>query len=197
MTIKNIHILLGFESILTEMAHQTQGEKDRLSLIGNITCEKKRRWRVRFTNTTGVGFLRNRRIRSPFANRKGNNKKDEGTKHNATEDLKYILKNGPRLGYHFIMAFGTVGDLNQSKIDIAWFKHKIMFRTAKNDAVTIVGQANASIISGLEDHSYRYSNGLEALSFRPYLHPGLSWDGWHLCGDCVINTFDETEEYLL
>ena len=35
------YVLLGFESILTEMTHQTQGEKDRLSLIGNVTYEKR------------------------------------------------------------------------------------------------------------------------------------------------------------
>lgn len=53
------------------------------------------------------------------------------------------------------------------------FKHKLIFRTAKADAMSIVGSGNATVVSELEDHSFRYSNGLDSLSFRPYLHKGL------------------------
>jgi hypothetical protein len=96
-----------------------------------------------------------------------------------------------------MLVFGTVGDLRQTKIDTSLFKHKIMFRTAKPDAMTVVGTSNASVISELEDHSFRYTNGLDSLSFRPYLHPGLSWDGWQLSANGVINAVDDEEEYLL
>ena len=61
----------------------------------------------------------------------------------------------------------------------------------------ILGHGNAAVVSELEDHSFRYSNGLDSLSFRPYLHKGLSWDGWKLDGDTVVNAVDEEEEYLL
>ena len=56
--------------------------------------------------------------------------------------------------------------------------------------------AEAGLISDLDNHSFRYSNGLESLSFHPYLHPTLSWDGWKLSDEGVIAD-DEEEEYLM
>ena len=117
--------------------------------------------------------------------------------YDAREDLKYILTNGPRLGYHFVMQFSSPGDVSQSKIDTALFKHKIMFRAARNEAAFIIGAANSAVVADLENHSFRYSNGLDSLSFRPYLHDGLSWDGWQISGGEVVNLVDEEEDYLL
>ena len=95
------------------------------------------------------------------------------------------------------MHFSSPGDVNQSKIDTSLFKHKIMFRAAKNEAALVIGAVNSAVVANLEDHSFRYSNGLDSLSFRPYLHPGLSWDGWQISGGEVVNLVDEEEEYLL
>lgn len=102
------------------------------------------------------------------------------------------MTQGPRLGYHFVILFNTAGELNQSKMDVSLCKHKILFRMSKADAAGIIGSSSAKVVAELEDHSFRYSNGIDELSFRPYLHPGLSWDGWTMSG----NATDE-EDYLM
>ena len=118
------------------------------------------------------------------------------TEYDARADLKFIMTQGPRLGYHFVILFNTVGELNQSKVDTTLFRHKILFRMAKSDAAGVIGSASANVVAELENHSFRYSNGIEALSFRPYLHHGLSWDGWSMSGETALNSDDE-EEYLM
>lgn len=115
--------------------------------------------------------------------------------YDARADLKFIMTQGPRLGYHIIILFNTAEELEQSKIDMALCKHKILFRMAKADAIGIVGSSNANVVAELDDHSFRYSNGIDALSFRPYLHPGLSWNGWSINGN--IATSEDNEEYLM
>lgn len=68
---------------------------------------------------------------------------------------------------------------------------------AKIDAINIIGSSESKVISELSDHSYRYLNGLESVSFRPYLHQNLSWDGWKIIDGVADNVVDEEEEYLL
>ena len=63
---------------------------------------------------------------------------------------------------------------------------------SKVDATEIIGSSNARVVAELENHSFRYSNGIDELSFRPYLHPGLSWDGWSMSGNVTSE-----EEYLM
>ena len=116
--------------------------------------------------------------------------------YDARNDLKYIFTHGPNLGYHFIIVFNSVGEIKQSKIDMSCFKHKLLFRTAKSDAVEIVGSSGAGVVSELDDHIIRYTNGLDSMSFRPFLHKGLEWDGWKIGSSGELNLFDE-EEYLL
>ena len=116
--------------------------------------------------------------------------------YDAREDLIYVLTNGPRYGYHIVMAFSSPGDIQQCKVNTSLFKHKALFRMPKNDAYALAGAANATVITDLEDHSFRYSNGLDGVSFRPFLHPGLSWDGWSQNGDDSKSNQDE-EDYLL
>lgn len=115
--------------------------------------------------------------------------------YDARNDLKYILAQGPRLGYHFILVFNTIEEFQQSGIDLSLFKHKLLFRTARIDALTIAGGAEADWIADLTGHTFRYTNGLDALSFQPYLYDGLSWDGWEVKGKVVVNTTEE--EYLM
>lgn len=117
--------------------------------------------------------------------------------YDARKDLAYILEHGPRLGYHFIMVFNTAAEVDQHKIDIRLFKHKLLFRDSKQNATQLVGSCAAMTIPDLDAHCFRYSNGLDACSYRPYLHPGLTWDGWKV--DEQGAAFHEAEEdfYLL
>ncbi len=43
-----------------------------------------------------------------------------------------------------------------------------------------MGSGGAAAVSELSGHSFRYTNGVESVTFRPYLHEGLSWDGWQM-----------------
>ncbi len=116
--------------------------------------------------------------------------------YDARNDLKYILTHGPRWGYHFVMQFDTCGDFRQTKLDESLFRHRIMFQTAKSEAVGIVTSSFAEAVSNLTNHIFRYTNGIEEVSFRPYLHNGLCIDGWSVQGQDAINIVDEEEDYL-
>lgn len=195
-------VLIGFESILIDMSFQTgSGGSTSSTPASNQPLYEKRGAGEPDLNTLLASLsggtqhaLQPTVDNSPHISVKS---VEENGSYDAREDLKYILTNGPRLGYHFVMHFSSPGDVNQSKIDTSLFKHKIMFRAAKNEAALVIGAANSAVVANLEDHSFRYSNGLDSLSFRPYLHPGLSWDGWQISGGEVVNLVDEEEEYLL
>lgn len=122
---------------------------------------------------------------------------EEPVLYDARDDLNYIITNGPRLGYHFVFAFNTIGEYSQCKIPASCFKHKITFRLSKNDAMELTGASKSSAIQNLLEHCFRYTNGLEYVSFRPYLHPSLSWDGWTMDGTDVKMTLADEDEYLL
>lgn len=117
--------------------------------------------------------------------------------YDAREDLKYILTQGPRLGYHFLMVFPTMGEFKQMKLGAELFKHKILFRAPKAEVFELVGSQGKDV-AALADHSFRYTNGLDSLSFRPFLHEGLSLDGWKVNEDgTVAEEVLEEENYLL
>lgn len=124
-----------------------------------------------------------------------NNKKVAFSAYDARDDLKYILTHGPRYGYHFIAVFHTCAELEQCKLDTGLFRHKVLFRISRSDAVSLVGSSSASAVAQLGDHAFRYSNGLDALSYRPYLHSGLKWDGWELVDGVVKLSGNDEEEY--
>lgn len=198
--VNEFYVLLGFETIFTDMSFQVQNELSAMSSTSQVAYEKREAGEPDLLTQLAASLSGGKPSNAPsttVVQKASTVARAESTKYDAREDLKYILTNGPRLGYHFMLVFSTVGDLRQTKIDTSLFKHKIMFRTAKPDAMTVVGTSNAGVISELEDHSFRYTNGLDSLSFRPYLHPGLSWDGWQLSANGVINAVDDEEEYLL
>ncbi len=100
--------------------------------------------------------------------------------YDARGDLAFLLTHGPRCGLHFIAVFRTMAEFGQTKLDAALFRHKMMFAAPKSDAAALMGMASGAVVAGLSDHSFRYTNGLDAMTYRPYLHEGLSWDGWKL-----------------
>lgn len=169
------------DSMLT-FEKRDPGEMDLNALLSSVTGNKKQE-------------IESSNERIPKAINKVDVKSQENEEYDARADLKFIMMQGPRFGYHFVILFNTVGELNQSKIDVPLCKHKILFRMAKADAASIIGSSSANVVAELENHSFRYSNGIDALSFRPYLHPGLSWDGWSMNENAASN--DEEEEYLM
>ena len=195
-------VLLGFESLINEMIY-SEGVKNYNFSTNNVTVSENRL--PKFDMMTKISKYQNGEI--SLEELRGNqvnpenhgeiqtNEKSESS-YDAREDLKFIISQGPKLGYHFLCIFNSVEDFEQSKIDSSSFKHKILFRLPTSNARYLVGSVNAKIVSELEDHSFRYSNGLESISFRPYLHYGLSWDGWELSEEGTVET-NEDEEYLL
>lgn len=114
-----------------------------------------------------------------------------------SEDLSYILKMGPHLGYHFIVVLNTVMEFKQCKLDPQDFRHKILFRMPKTEAMEITTIAYAAQMENVAERCYRYSNGLDSCTFRPYLYRGLSWDGWEVGQSGEIHRQEIEEEYLM
>lgn len=205
-------VLLGFETLIMDMGYQgdTAGNSvasHTISGVQGIVIEERKPEELDLASQ--LDGLNGIAVAAPGINIEPqaaedslekvilNTREDiKGNAYDARNDLKYILTQGPKLGYHFIMVFNTVGEFNQSKLNASLFKHKILFRLTKTDVVELIGSANARVVSELEDHSFRYTNGLEALSFRPFLHRGLAWDGWQMDGAYVTSNLDE-EEYLM
>lgn len=118
-----------------------------------------------------------RNAASPFHSGQESVPLSESSEYDAREDFKYVLTHGPRHGYHFFVVFNSLQEVKQSRLKADDFKHKILFRTSKTEASEIMNLANAGIVQALEEHAFRYSNGIEALNFRPYIHDGLSFSG--------------------
>ena len=176
-------ILLGTESLFMDMEFQNDIYKD--------TPKKESNKPDLLTQMAMIQ-------RGETVEEKGNFSYIENTTANtiydARNDFKFILQQGSRLGYHFIIIFNSVEALNQCNLNITAFKHKIMFRHPKNDAAVVMRNVNPSTVAELEMHSFRYTDGLETVSFRPYLHKGIIFDGWSVE---QVDKKDIYEEYLM
>lgn len=113
------------------------------------------------------------------------------------EDLKYILKSGPRFGCHFVVALNTAAEFGLCKLGQDDFRHKVMFRMAKADALEVTNTTIAAQLENVAERCYRYTNGLDSCTFRPYLYPGLFWDGWEVGSDGNVQIRKVKEEYLM
>lgn len=103
---------------------------------------------------------------------------DDKTKpYNAADDLKEIITKGTRYGYHFLMYLNSIADIKAAKTDVKLYNHKLAFQISADDSTLIYGN---KIASKIPEHICQYSNGMEQFSFRPYLHQGITWDGWDL-----------------
>lgn len=118
---------------------------------------------------------------------------DNSSIYDVREDLKYILEYGPKLGYHFILFNNSVAEYTQTQLNSMLFKHRIFFRMPRIDASGIVGSQNANIIADLPNRTFRYTNEQDSLSFRPYLHKGITIDGWHVTKDGTVILEEEED----
>ena len=101
------------------------------------------------------------------------------------------LLQGSKKSIHFISFCSQIDDSSNYKVDLKAYKHKILFRMAKQELSRILNMGNTKDFISLDPHIFRYTNGINAVSYRPYLHDGLSWDGWS------TSQRQEDEEYLL
>ena len=108
--------------------------------------------------------------------------------YNAKEDLKYIVQQGPRNGLHFLLCVSSYADFKQVGIREEAFRHRFAFRISADESRMIFSTAAAASLS---EHVCLYTDTIDRYSFRPYLHPGVSWDGWRLAEDgTVVSPFE-------
>lgn len=100
---------------------------------------------------------------------------EKGGAYDARQDFLYIVKQGSRLGYHFLLLLNDYADLRPTGLKLEWFRHRMSFQISADDSRDIFG---TKIASGLPEHICQYSDALSQHSFRPYLHRGIVWDGW-------------------
>lgn len=95
--------------------------------------------------------------------------------YNAMADLQYIVKQGSRMGYHFLLLLNSFADLKVTGMKLDWFRHRMAFQISAEDSRQIFGSKAAS---GLPERICQYYDTLNRHSFRPYLHKDITWDGW-------------------
>jgi hypothetical protein len=95
--------------------------------------------------------------------------------YNALEDFKYVIKQGSRFGYHFVFCVNNMSDFKSARIGSDAFRHRLAFQTTADDSSELFGNR---VASKLPEHICQYSNQLDQYSLRPYIHKGISWDGW-------------------
>lgn len=113
-------------------------------------------------------------------------KKEE--KLNPKNDLQYLLSQGSRWGYHFVIALNNYSDLKMAGVNLERFSHRLSFQLSKDDSIDYFG---TSIASKLPEHICQYSNMIDKFSFRPYLHRGIGWEGWEV--DQLGNVLDPSK----
>lgn len=95
--------------------------------------------------------------------------------YNALEDFKYIVKQGSRFGYHFMLFLNRLSDIKLTKLQHELFRHKLAFQVSAEDSATLF---ESKVATGLPEHVCQYSDTLEQYSIRPFIHGGVTWDGW-------------------
>ena len=97
--------------------------------------------------------------------------------YDAREDLQFLLQNGSRNGVHFVLYLNSYADLKSTSLRAELFRHRMSFQISADDSRLYFSNTAAS---KLPEHVCMYSDLIDKFSFRPYIHPGLSWDGWYI-----------------
>ena len=103
--------------------------------------------------------------------------------YNALSDLQYIMTRGCRAGYHFLLLCNQLDDVKMSGAKVDWFRHRLSFQVSADDSRELF---QAKTASTLPEHICQYSNQIDRYSFRPYLHPDISWEGWFVGEDGTV-----------
>ena len=111
--------------------------------------------------------------------------------YNAKEDFAYVVKQGSRLGYHFLLDLNSIADLKQCGLKLEFFRYKLAFQVSVEDSRALFSN---KIASALPEHICQFDDTLEKYSFRPYLHKGISWEGWYVNeNDEAVSPYDYSE----
>ncbi len=114
----------------------------------------------------------------------------QGGAYNAKEDFVYVIKQGSRLGYHFLLDLNSFADLKQCGLKLEFFRYKLSFQVSVEDSRALFTN---KIASALPEHICQFDDTLEKYSFRPYLHKGISWEGWYINEDGeVVSPYEDS-----
>lgn len=109
--------------------------------------------------------------------------------YNAAADYEYIVKQGSRLGRHFLLYINLLADLKQTYLKLDLFRYRLTFQVSVDDSRQLSGNKSAS---SLPEHICQYYDTVERYSLRPYLHKDVSWEGWYIDDKgSVISPFEE------
>lgn len=103
------------------------------------------------------------------------NNESEVNIYDISNDLEFILREGPRFGIHCFLFYRTYDEHKQTRISIDLFKHKLTFQCSKDDSRNIIQNSSAF---ELGEVALLYTDLTTSFTMRPYLHNGLSWNGW-------------------
>ena len=102
---------------------------------------------------------------------------EQSREYNALADFIYIVRQGSRFGYHFVLYLNNISDLKNTGLPVDLFRHKLSFQVSPEDSYQIFA---SRIAAKIPEHICQYSSGLDQYSFRPFLHNGVTWDGWQI-----------------
>lgn len=107
----------------------------------------------------------------------------------AQEDFKYVVMQGSRLGYHFLMQLQSLSDVKTCGLKIDYFRYRMAFQLSADDSRLLF---NNKVASTLPEHICQFDDTLGHYSFRPYLHHGIDWEGWSVDeNETVINPYEQ------
>ena len=110
----------------------------------------------------------------------------EEATYDARDDVRYVISQGPRMGYHVMLVASDLQTLKDTRIDQSMFKHKVLFRNLKANVRGIVSNADLSVLSDVDSGCYRYTNGVDGVTYRPYAHSDFG---------ILISEKDELEDF--
>jgi len=90
-----------------------------------------------------------------------------------SEAVAWLLQHGSRRGCHVISVLKSSYELTVTKMNSTDYRHRIFFKAARDDVLDYVKRGEPKSIESMPDHTFRYSNALDAVSYRPYIHPGI------------------------
>ena len=73
-----------------------------------------------------------------------NNTAHQGGAYNAKDDFLYILKQGSRLGYHFMLNLTALADLKQMSLKVDFFRYRMAFQVSAEDSRELFASKVAS-----------------------------------------------------
>lgn len=113
--------------------------------------------------------------------KENNQEQEEIGAYNAFDDLIFVINQGSRFGYHFLLNASGLTDIKTSGMNVDMFRHRIGFAMSKDESRDIMG--HSGLASDLPSHIAQYTNQIDSFSVRPYIHQGVDWDGWWISED--------------